>query len=101
MFPALISFDVPRLGLTAILDILAVALVLYQLLQIVRGTRAAHILAGILTVIIIYQIALQLGLETLRSMLSSLAPYTAIAIIVLFQQEIRRALGRLGRRISC
>ena len=98
MFPALISFDVPRLGLTAILDILAVALVLYQLLQIVRGTRAAHILAGILTVIIIYQIALQLGLETLRSMLSSLAPYTAIAIIVLFQQEIRRALGRLGRR---
>lgn len=98
MLPALISFDLPRLGLTAILDILAVTLVLYQLLQIVRGTRAAQILAGILTVIIIYQIAVQLGLETLRSMLSSLAPYTAIAIIVLFQQEIRRALGRLGRR---
>lgn len=98
MFPALISLGFPRLGLTAVLDILAVALVLYQLLQIVRGTRAAHILAGILTVIIIYQIALQLGLETVRSMLSSLAPYTAIAIIVLFQQEIRRALGRLGRR---
>jgi diadenylate cyclase len=98
MFPALISYDFPRLSLTAVLDILAVSLVLYQLLQIVRGTRAAHILAGVLTVIIIYQIALQLHLETLRSMLSSLAPYTAIAIIVLFQQEIRRALGRLGRK---
>ena len=98
MFPAFISFDLPRLSLTAVLDILAVALVLYQLLQIVRGTRAAHILAGVVTVVIIYQIAVQLGLETLRSMLSSLAPYTAIAIIVLFQQEIRRALGRLGRK---
>jgi len=98
MIPALMSFELPRLGLTAVLDILLVALVLYQLLQIVRGTRAAHILAGVLTVVIIYQIALQLGLETLRSMLSSLAPYTAIAVIVLFQQEIRRALGRLGRK---
>src|SRR5580700_1648175 len=98
MFPAFLIFAFPRLGLTAILDIVAVALVLYQLLQIVRGTRAAHILVGILTVIVIYQIALQLGLETLRSMLSSLAPYTAIALIVLFQQEIRRALGRLGRK---
>ena len=98
MMPALISFEVPRFGLTAVLDILAVALVLYQLLQIVRGTRAAHILAGVLTVAIIYQFAVQLGLETLRSMLSSLAPYSAIALIVLFQQEIRRALGRLGRR---
>jgi diadenylate cyclase len=97
MIPALI-FEVPRFGLTAVLDILAVALVLYQLLQIVRGTRAAHILVGILAVIIMYQVALRLGLETLRSMLSLLAPYTAIAIIVLFQQEIRRALGRLGRR---
>jgi diadenylate cyclase len=98
MLPALLSFEFPKLGLTAVLDILAVALVLYQLLQIVRGTRAAHILVGVITVVIIYQIAVVLNLETLRSMLSSLAPYTAIAIIVLFQQEIRRALGRLGRR---
>src|SRR5215831_12897356 len=98
MLPALITFEFPRLSLTALFDIVAVALVLYQLLQIVRGTRAAHILAGVLTVVIIYQIAVQAGLETLRSMLSSLAPYTAIAIIVLFQQEIRRALGRLGRK---
>jgi diadenylate cyclase len=81
-----------------VLDILAVAFVLYQVLQIVRGTRAAHILVGIVTVLIIYQVAIRLGLETLRSMVSSLAPFTTIALVVLFQQEIRRALGRLGRR---
>lgn len=98
MTAAILIFGLPRLNLTAVLDIIAVALVLYQLLKIVRGTRAAHILLGIVTVVVMYQIAMRLGLETLRSMLSSLAPYTAIAIIILFQQEIRRTLGRLGRR---
>jgi diadenylate cyclase len=88
----------PRLGLTAVLDILAVAVVIYQLLQIVRGTRAAHILAGIVAVATIYQVAVFLRLEALRSLLSSLAPYSAIAIIILFQSEIRRTLARLGRR---
>lgn len=98
MFPAEFTFTVPRLGFTAILDILAVAFVIYQLLQIVRGTRAAHILTGIVAVVIVYQIAVRAHLEALRSLLSSLAPYSAIAIIVLFQSEIRRTLARLGRK---
>src|SRR3954453_3824214 len=91
-------FTMPRLGITDLLDILAVAVVIYQLLQIVRGTRAAHILAGIVAVATIYQVAVFAHLEALRSLLSSLAPYSAIAIIVLFQSEIRRTLARLGRR---
>jgi len=98
MLAAQITYELPRLSWTAVIDILAVALVLYQVLQIVRGTRAAHILAGIVTVLIVYQVAIRLGLETLRSMVSSLAPFTTIALVVLFQQEIRRTLGRLGRR---
>ena len=98
MLAAQISYELPQLTWTAVIDILAVAFVLYQVLQVVRGTRAAHILAGIVTVLIIYQVAIRLGLETLRSMVSSLAPFTTIALVVLFQQEIRRALGRLGRR---
>jgi diadenylate cyclase len=98
MLAAQITYELPRLSWTAVIDILAVALVLYQVLQIVRGTRAAHILVGIVTVLIIYQVAIRLGLETLRSMVSSLAPFTTIALVVLFQQEIRRTLGRLGRR---
>jgi diadenylate cyclase len=98
MLPAEFTFTVPRLGFTAILDILAVAFVIYQLLQIVRGTRAAHILTGIVAVVIVYQIAVRAHLEALRSLLSSLAPYSAIAIIVLFQSEIRRTLARLGRK---
>jgi diadenylate cyclase len=97
MLPAVL-FPIPTLTLTAVVDILAVAFVIYQLLEIVRGTRAAHILVGILAVVVTYEIALRTGLEALRSLLSSLAPYTAIAIIVLFQSEIRRTLARLGRK---
>lgn len=96
--PAEFTFTIPKLTITAVIDILCVAVVIYQLLQIVRGTRAAHILAGILTVFIAYEVALRTGLEALRSLLASLAPYTAIAIIVLFQSEIRRTLARLGRK---
>lgn len=91
-------FPIPTLTLKAVIDILAVAFIFYQLLQIVRGTRAAHILIGILAVVVTYEIALRTGLEALRSLLASLAPYTAIAIIVLFQSEIRRTLARLGRK---
>lgn len=88
----------PRLTVTAVLDILAVAFVIYQLLLIVRGTRAAHVLAGILTVVIAYGVAYVTGLEALRFLISSLAPYSVFAIIVLFQSEIRRTLARLGRK---
>ena len=98
MFPAELNFAIPRIGITAVLDILAVSVVIYQLLQIVRGTRAAHVLTGIVAVATIYQIAVFAHLEALRSMVSSLAPYSAIAIIILFQSEIRRTLARLGRR---
>lgn len=94
MFP----FTIPHIGISAIIDILAVACVIYQLLQIVRGTRAAHILVGITAVFAIYLIAVRAHLEALRSLLASLAPYSAIAIIVLFQSEIRRTLARLGRK---
>lgn len=86
------------MSVTACIDILAVAFVIYQLLQIVRGTRAAHILIGIVTVAAVYQIAIRVHLEALRSLLASLAPYSAIAIIILFQSEIRRTLARLGRK---
>jgi len=90
--------QIPPLSATAVIDILAVAFIIYQLLEIVRGTRAAHILVGILAVVATYQIAAWAHLEALRALLSSLAPYTAIAIIVLFQSEIRRTLARLGRK---
>ncbi len=90
--------SLPNLSLTGVIDILVVAFVVYQALMVVRGTRAGHILIGILTMVSIYAIALWAGLEALRSLLSFIVPYLGLAIIVLFQSEIRRTLARIGRR---
>jgi diadenylate cyclase len=88
----------PELTLTSIIDIVIVAFLLYQSLLVVRGTRAGHILIGILMMVILYGVAVWAGLEALRSLLSFIVPYLGLAIIVLFQSEIRRTLARIGRK---
>jgi diadenylate cyclase len=90
--------NLPELRLTGIIDILLVAFLVYQALMVVRGTRAGHILLGILTLVLLYTVALWTGLEALRSVLTYIVPYLGLAVIVLFQSEIRRTLARLGRK---
>lgn len=99
-FVASLTSSLPKLSLTAILDILLVAFIIYQLIMVVRGTRAAHVLAGIGVVLLVYLLSIWMGLELVRSILANVVPYTAIALIVLFQSEIRRTLARIGRRRS-
>lgn len=88
----------PELTLTGVIDIAIVAFLLYQSLLVVRGTRAGHILIGILMMVFLYAVAVWAGLEALRSLLSFIVPYLGLAIIVLFQSEIRRTLARIGRK---
>ena len=90
--------SLPNLDLTAVVDILVVAFLVYEALMVVRGTRAGHILLGILFMVLLYLAAVWAGLEALRSILSFIVPYLGLAIIVLFQSEIRRTLARLGRK---
>ncbi len=68
LFPFVSSL--PRLNPTAIIDILGVAFIIYQLLMIVRGTRAGHILIGILTMVLVFSVSVWFGLEALRSLLA-------------------------------
>jgi diadenylate cyclase len=88
----------PKLTANAAIDIAIVAFLIYQLIAVVRGTRAAHVLAGIGVLLLVYAFAAWAGLELLRSILSTVVPYTAIALIVLFQAELRRTLAQIGRR---
>src|SRR5258705_6746210 len=90
--------SLPKLTFMGVVDILVVAFLVYELILIVRGTRAAHILAGILTLIVIYNFSLWLRLDLLHAILSYAMPYMAVAVIVLFQSEIRRTLARIGRK---
>ncbi|HLJ14373.1 MAG TPA: diadenylate cyclase CdaA [Bryobacteraceae bacterium] len=89
--------SIPKLTPTAIIDILAVAFLIYQFIMIIRGRRAAHILTGIWILVMVYLVAVWARLELLRSILAALAPYTAFGLIVMFQSELRRLLARLGR----
>ena len=90
--------SLPRMSWSAAFDILAVAFLIYQFILIIRGRRAAHIITGVGFILLAYAGAVWLNLELLRSLLANLAPYTAFALIVMFQSEIRRVLARLGRR---
>jgi diadenylate cyclase len=91
-------FAVPDLTVTAVVDIVVVGFLIYQALMIVRGTRAGHIMVGILMMVLLYMAAEWGRLEVLRTLLSYIVPYTALAVIVLFQSEIRRTLARIGRK---
>src|SRR5438132_3929393 len=95
LFPLVSSL--PRLNAIAIIDILGVAFIIYQLLMIVRGTRAGHILIGILTMVLVFVVSVWFGLEALRSLLSYIVRYILIAIIIMFQSEMGRNLGMIGR----
>jgi diadenylate cyclase len=90
--------EFPKFTFTSAIDILIVAALIYQFLLIIRGRRAIHVLLGLCVLGLIYAVALWAKLELLLTILATAAPYTAIALIVMFQTELRRALARLGRR---
>jgi diadenylate cyclase len=83
-----------------VLDILLVALIVYELLTMIRGTRAAPMLAGLTAVIIAFYLARIGELVTLNWLVSHLLPYVVFALIVVFQSEIRHVLSDVGRRLS-
>ncbi len=90
--------SLPKFSWTAAVDIAIVALLIYNFILIVRGRRAANILTGVGTLVLIYGLASYFKLELLRTSLANLAPYSVFGLIVMFQSEIRRILARLGRR---
>ena len=81
----------------AALDIFVVSVFVYIFIINIRGRRAAQIVTGILILLCAYLASVWLRLELLRTLLATLAPYSAFGIIVMFQSEIRRVLARIGR----
>jgi len=83
-----------------VLDILLVALIIYEVLVMIRGTRAAPMLAGLAAVVVTFYLARIGELVTLNWLVSRLLPYIVFALIVVFQSEIRHVLSDVGRRLS-
>ena len=81
-----------------IADIILVFLLVYAVLKLVRGTRAAPMAAAIGALVLLYWLAANQDLATLEFVLSNGLLYIGVAIIVLFQAEIRQALINVGNR---
>src|SRR6476660_5210147 len=81
-----------------IADIVFVFLLVYGVLKLLRGTRAVPMAAGIAAIVFFYWLSIKQDLATLEFVLSNGIFYIGIAIIVLFQSEIRQALITFGNR---
>jgi diadenylate cyclase len=78
------------------LDILIVAVFIYYVLVLIRGTRAVQLLIGVLVLVLIYQIATWAQLTLTTLLLQALFAVALVALVVVFQPELR-ALGQLGQ----
>lgn len=82
-----------------LLDLALVFLIVYTILKLLRGTRAVPMAVGIAAFALLYLIAYRYDLATLEFILRGALLYLGVAIIVLFQAEIRQALITLGTRL--
>jgi diadenylate cyclase len=87
------------LSLWALIDILVLAVIIYQLLLLIRGTRSANIVIALVTLALAYVVTGRglIQLTAVHSLLGVLLLYIPLAVIVLFQNQIRQALANLGR----
>ena len=81
-----------------ILDIILVAILLYQLYMLVRGTVALNIILGIILIYFFWGFVKMLRMELLSNILGQVISVGVIALIIVFQQEIRRFLIMIGTR---
>ncbi len=79
------------------LDILIVAFIIYELLQLIRGTHAVQMALGAMMLVIVYWVSQWADLETVNWLLRTFLPYVVFGIIVVFQAEIRKVLAHLGK----
>ena len=95
------SFDWSNLfswqNLVSLLDVLVVWYVIYMLMMLLRGTKAVQLCRGIVGMILIKLVSWYIGLETVSWIMDQVINWGIIAIIVIFQPEIRRGLEHLGR----
>lgn len=81
----------------SIVDILVVAILIYWLFVLIRGTRAVRILIGLSIVALVYLAAQALELRLLSTLLQAGAVVGLFAVVVVFQPELRRGLEQIGR----
>ncbi|MGN6640375.1 MAG: diadenylate cyclase, partial [Mucilaginibacter sp.] len=95
-------FDLSHFHFTVfdVLDILLVAFIVYQLYSLIRGTIAANIFIGLALIYVLFFVVRALQMKLLTAILQNFVNVGIIAVIVVFQQEIRRFLLLVGKNAS-
>jgi diadenylate cyclase len=86
-----------RLSWIAVLDIAIVSYIVYKLLQLIRGSRAFQMVVGTLVLVALFFASQWAELSTVNWLLSKSLAYIGFAVIVLYQQELRKALATIGQ----
>ncbi len=85
------------ISFVAVIDILLVSFLFYKLFQLIRGGRAFQMVVGTLLLVLLFFASQWAQLTTLNWLLRNTLAYIGFAVIVLYQQELRRGLANLGR----
>lgn len=79
-------------------EALVLSVAIYYLLLLLRGTRAMHVLRGLLLLLLFFLLVEFLELDTIRYILQLIFPGLIVFMVIIFQQEIRRGLAAMGQR---
>ena len=88
---------IKTIQLRDIVDILAIALLIFGLFKLIQETRAVQLLKGVIMLLIVYFLSSLFGLVMLSSLLRTFFEAAVVVIAIIFQPEIRKALEQMGR----
>lgn len=96
IFNSILSI-IKTIQLRDILDILAIALLIFGLFKLIQETRAVQLLKGVIMLLVVYFLSSLFGLVMLSSLLRTFFEAAVVVIAIIFQPEIRKALEQMGR----
>ncbi|HEY3130865.1 MAG TPA: diadenylate cyclase CdaA [Acidobacteriota bacterium] len=86
-----------QISIVDVIDILVVAVLMYRVLLLIRGTRGMQMTVGMISLALVYYVSRHFQLRTIQWILANFLTYFVFAIIVIYQAEIRRGLAYIGR----
>src|SRR6476661_3203044 len=87
----------PPIGWWDLVDIAIVSFLIYEFLKLIRGTRAVQMGVGTLLIVALFYVSRLAPLQTVNWLIRNMLVYVAVAAIVIFQSDIRRALAHFGQ----
>ncbi|MCD8301028.1 MAG: diadenylate cyclase CdaA [Clostridiales bacterium] len=91
-------FNLPKITVKDIIEIIIIAFVLYEIMAWIKNTRAWNLLKGIIVILVFLVVAAVLQMNIILWLVGKLASIAVIALVIIFQPELRNALESLGKR---